>query len=74
MSSVAEKANFAVEVAGRLVGERPRSGLQVELLEFLRRRAEMAKMVNRRGGWRQSACRKWFLVLDQFGVRSDSCG
>ena len=35
--------------------------LQLELLEFLRCRAEVAKMVNRRAGWREGEWRKRFL-------------
>src|SRR5438105_11623524 len=34
---------------------------ELELMEFLRRRAEVAKMVNGRAGWREGERRKRFL-------------
>ena len=41
--------------------ERPRSGLQLELMELLRRRAEVAKMVNGRANRREGERLERFL-------------
>src|SRR5437773_3904519 len=61
--------------ATRFTIERPRSGLQLELMEFLRRRAEVAKMVNGRAGWREGERRKRFLEhFVEVGPRGEAGG
>ena len=51
------------------------SGLHVELMEFLRRRAEVAKMVNGRAGWREGERRKRFLEhFVEVGPRGEAGG